>query len=69
MTGAIRPARSPLQIHRPGFGREAARLPLPDDAAMLEHVDAVRVRQSEGDVLLAEQHGDLGRLSKPLERL
>ena len=58
-----------LQIPRPCFGGEAARLPLPDDQAMFEHVDAVRVRQGEGHVLFAEQHRDVRRLPEPLERL
>jgi hypothetical protein len=33
----------PLQILRPGFGREAARVALPNDPAMFKHVDAVGV--------------------------
>jgi hypothetical protein len=32
--------------------------PSPDDTGMFEHIDAVGVGQSEGDILLAEQHGE-----------
>ena len=39
-------------------GGEARRLTFPDDAGVFEHIDAVGVRQREGDVLLAQQHGD-----------
>ena len=60
---------SPLEILRPGFRREAGRLPLPNDPAVFKHIDAVCVGQGEGDVLLAEEHGDVGRLPKALERL
>jgi hypothetical protein len=41
MPDAVRP--SPLQVHRAGFGREAARVALPNDPAMFKHVDAVGV--------------------------
>ena len=58
-----------LKVSRAGFSREAARVALPNDAAMLEHVDAVRVGQGEGDILLAEKHGNLGRLPQPFDRL
>ena len=39
-----------------GFRGEAAGIALPDDPGMLEHIDAVGMRQREGHVLLAEQH-------------
>ena len=45
----------------PASSGEPARRPLPHDARMFQHIDAVGVRQREGDVLLAEQHRDVGR--------
>ena len=51
---ALAPYRYPV----PGLGGKAARIALPDDPRMLEHVDAIGMRQGESDVLLAEQHGD-----------
>src|SRR5260370_38149002 len=56
------------QIPGAGLGREAARFALPDDARMLEDIDAVGMRQREGDVLLAEENRDRRRLAQALER-
>src|SRR5580700_1667411 len=58
-----------LQITGADFGGETRRLAFPDDAGMLEHIDAVGVRQREGDVLLAKQHRDRGGLAQALQRL
>ena len=60
---------SPLQILRSGFRSEAARVALPGDPAVFKHVNPVGVGQGEGDVLLTEEHGDVGCLPEPLERL
>ncbi len=45
------------------------RIALPDDARVFENIDAVGVRQREGDVLLPKKNGDLGRLPQPFQRL
>src|SRR5580704_3237434 len=58
-----------LQITGADFGGEARRLAFPDDARVFEHIDAVGVRQREGDVLLAEEHRDRRGLPQPLQRL
>ena len=57
-----------LEQSGPGLGGEPLRRTLPHDARMFEHIDAVGMRQGESDVLLAEQHGDVGGLAQPLER-
>src|SRR6516162_5141367 len=54
----------PSQIAFARFRRKAAGIAFPDDSRVLQHVDAVGVRKSEGHVLLAEQHRDRGGLAQ-----
>ncbi len=42
---------------------------MPGDPAVIEHIDAVRMREGEGDILLRQQKGERGRLPQPLDRL
>src|SRR5574337_1261341 len=63
------PPGAALQVVGAGFLREARRVAFPGDARVLEHVDPVRVRQREGDVLLAQQHGQRRGLAQRLQRL
>src|SRR5580700_1495187 len=58
-----------LQITGADVGGETRRLAFPDDAGVFEHIDAVGVRQREGDVLLAEQDRNRRGLSQPLQSL
>src|SRR5579883_919834 len=58
-----------LQISRARLRGEPRRIAFPDDAGVLEHVDAIGMWQREGHVLLAEQHGDRRGLAQTLERL
>src|SRR5579883_2046032 len=58
----------PLEIASPHLGGEAVGRAFPHNAGVLEHIDAVGMRQRKGNILLAEQHGDRGGLPEPLQR-
>ena len=49
-----------LEIPRAHLAGEAGGIAFPDDAGVLQHIDAVGMRQREGHVLLAQQHRDVG---------
>lgn len=74
-TDAIRPGcrcgRTSLisEISAGHFRGEAGRIAMPGDPAVIEHIDTVRMREGEGDILLRQQKGERGRLAQPLDRL
>src|SRR5579883_1278144 len=61
--------RGDLQIGRACLFLEAVGGAFPDDAGVVEDVDAVGMREREGDVLLAQEHGDRGGRAQAFERL
>src|SRR5580700_3478965 len=59
----------PLQISRAHFVGEPRRLAVPGDTAVVEHIDAVGVRQRESNVLFGEQERERMLSSQALDRL